>query len=71
MRRLHLILLSRELTREGLNIMTESKPVKRSYKAGGQGGRTVIDFPGDLQGKRYDRSVWKDGKTIVYREVDE
>lgn len=51
--------------------MPEDKPLKRSYKAGGQGGRTVIDFPKEFQGKKYDRSVWKDSKTIVYREVEE
>jgi len=42
--------------------------MKKSYKAGHQGGRTVIDFPAELEGKKYTRTVWKDG-TIVYREV--
>lgn len=44
------------------------------YKAGGQGGRTVIDFPeNDNEGKpnkgrKFKRTVWKDG-TVTYKEV--
>lgn len=46
----------------------------KSYKAGGQGGRVVIDFPEvDIEGKLYKgrkfkRNVWKDG-TVTYKEV--
>lgn len=42
--------------------------MNNEYKAGQQGGRCVIDFPAENKGKRYKRSVWKDG-TIVYKEV--
>lgn len=47
---------------------------KDTFKAGGQGGRVVIDFEKVDQsgkstlGRTYKRSVWKDG-TIVYKEV--
>lgn len=50
--------------------------MKNKYKAGGQGGRTVIDFPeNDNEGKpnkgrKFKRTVWADGR-IVYKEVKE
>ena len=47
---------------------------KDIFKAGDQGARRVIDFAKtdrdgkSTKGRRYKRTVWKDG-TIVYREV--
>ena len=43
------------------------------YCASEQGGRRTVDFPKEIngkstKGKKYRRSVWKDG-TVTYKEV--
>lgn len=49
--------------------MTIKPTNKKIYRAGAQGGRGVIDIGKDNIGKRYTRTIWKDGTTIVYKEV--
>lgn len=43
----------------------------RTYKAGKQGGRVVIDIGKEHFGKLYIRTVSDDGKMILYHEVNE